>query len=276
MKLFCVSDIHSYFTPFKKALDNAGFDPNNKEHLLVVCGDVFDRGSGTCEVYEYLNNLTNVVLVKGNHEDLMERVWQRGTCASHDTSNGTQRTINSLFYKYTDFIGSPDPIRVSEEILKPFFRKMVNYFETQHYVFVHGWIPCDVQTMPYPWYQNNRPLKYNPDWRSASDEEWDAARWVNGINAGYVKKEKVLEPGKTIVCGHWHCSYGHYWKAVRAAIEAGGSIFDAKASEFGDNACFAPFEADGILALDACTAHTGKVNVVVLEDDLLNETETKE
>lgn len=274
MKLFCVSDLHSYFTPFKKALDEAGFEAGNKEHLLVVCGDVFDRGSETCEVYEYLNNLTNVVMVKGNHEDLMERVWLRGSCAMHDNSNGTQRSINSIFYKYTDFIGSPDPIRVSEEILKPFFSKMVNYFETKHYVFVHGWIPCDIRTMTYPWYQNNRPLKYNPNWRNASDEDWEAARWINGIDAGYVKKEKVLEPGKTIVCGHWHCSYGHYWKAVRTTIEAGGGIFDVKASEFGDNACFEPFDANGILALDTCTAHTGKVNVVVLEDELLDETET--
>lgn len=275
MKIFACSDIHSYWTPFKKALDENGFEPGNPNHLLVVCGDFFDRGSESNEVFEFLNTLTNVVLVKGNHEDLMENVWLRGYCMSHDQSNGTLRTINDMFYERANF-ESYDAVKISEEVLKPFFDKTVNYFETKNYIFVHGWIPCDTQIMEQPWYQNNRPLEYNPDWRKASDEEWAAARWLNGIDAGFVKRKKVLEPDKTIVCGHWHCSYGHYWKAVKDAIIAGDSIFDAKASEFGDDACFDPFEAEGILAIDACTAYTGKVNVVVLEDDLLDETEAKQ
>jgi hypothetical protein len=103
--------------------------------------------------------------------------------------------------------------------------------------------------------------------------EWESARWINGIEAGFVKKEKILEPGKTIICGHWHCSYGHYWKAVKDTVAAGGSIFDVKGYEFGENECFEPFFADGIIAIDGCTAHTGKVNVIVLEDELIVEEE---
>jgi predicted phosphodiesterase len=267
MKIFACSDLHSYFTPFKKALDEKGFEPNNPNHLLVVCGDVFDRGGESCEIYEFLNNLTNVVMVKGNHEDLMEAVWERGYCQSHDRSNGTLRTIADMFGDAAN--GElHEAIKLSEKTLQPFFDKMVNYFETKNYIFVHGWIPCDAGRQSRPWYQQGRKFKYNPDWRTCSDEEFAAARWINGIAAGFVQKEKVLEPGKTIVCGHWHCSYGHYQKAVRDAIIAGDSIFDVKVDEFGDDACFEPFEANGILAIDTCTAHTGKVNVVVLEDDL--------
>jgi hypothetical protein len=40
--------------------------------------------------------------------------------------------------------------------------------------------------------------------------------------------------------------------------------------EFGDTAIWRPFKAKGIIAIDRCTAHTGNVNVVVLEDDLLD------
>ena len=61
---------------------------------------------------------------------------------------------------------------------------------------------------------------------------------------------------QTIVCGHWHCSYGHH-------------IVDGT-PEFGDGANFNPFYADGIIAIDACTAASHKVNVVVLEDEFLN------
>lgn len=266
MKIFAVSDVHSFFTSMKKALDKKGFDPNNPEHLLVVCGDVFDRGPESSEMYEYLNNLTNVLLVKGNHESLMEEVWQRGHCMSHDMSNGTLRTINDMFYEMCNF-ESHDAIKMSKEVLEPFFAKFVNYFETKNYIFVHGWIPCEVlEGADKPWYLQKRKLEYRPDWRDCNDVEWEGARWINGINAGYINN--VIEPGKTIVCGHWHCSYGHYIKSLRKAIKNGTEI---EHQQFDDTAIWRPFKAKGILAIDRCTAHTGKVNVVVLEDELLDE-----
>ena len=270
MKLFCASDLHSYFTPFKKALDEKGFEPDNPEHLLIICGDIWDRGSESAAMLEYLNSLSNVVLVRGNHEDLLVEMLDRGYGEQHDISNGTMGTVVELCDATCKKTASTreccDAVR---ELVTPFLSKFVNYFETKNYIFVHGWIPCDKFTLARPWYQSNRKLEYRADWRDCNDVEWEAARWINGIYAGFVIKNKVLEPGKTIVCGHWHCSHGHYWKAVKDTIAAGGSIFDTKAEEFGENECFEPFSAEGILAIDACTAHTGKVNVVVLEDELL-------
>ena len=49
------------------------------------------------------------------------------------------------------------------------------------------------------------------------------------------------------------------------------SEFDGKGSEFDADADFSPYYAPGIIALDACTAISGKVNVVVLEDEPLHE-----
>jgi hypothetical protein len=270
MRLFVTSDIHSYWTPFKKALDDAGFEPDNKNHLLIVLGDVFDRGGESWEVYNFLNNLTNVILVRGNHEDLLEELLNRGYGEKHDHSNGTTRTVVDL----VDYTGkrtssSKDCCDAVKWMITPFLNKFVNYFETKNYIFVHGWIPCDGYNINYPWHQHGYKLKYKPDWRNAAEEEFAAARWVNGIKAGFVQKDKVLEHNRTICCGHWHCSYGHYQKAVKDAIVAG--IDDVKVSEFGDDACFEPFYADGMIALDACTAHSRKVNVIVLEDDLLEE-----
>ena len=37
-------------------------------------------------------------------------------------------------------------------------------------------------------------------------------------------------------------------------------------SEFGCDAVFTPFYGNGIIALDACTAKTGFVNCIVLEE----------
>ena len=264
MKLFVCSDLHSFFSPFKKALDKKGFEPDNPDHLLVVLGDVFDRGPESKEMYEYLNNLTNVVLVKGNHENLMENVWERGGCKQHDLSNGTLRTIEDLCYAEANE-ELHDAIKLSETKLRPFFDKFVNYFETQKYIFVHGWIPCEkFEGADLPWYLQKKVFEYNPDWRDCNDVEWDSARWINGIKAGYLNK--IIEPGKTIVCGHWHCSYGHYIKALKKALKNGTEI---EHEEFGKTAIWRHFKAKGILAIDRCTAHTGKVNVVVLEDELL-------
>ena len=61
------------------------------------------------------------------------------------------------------------------------------------------------------------------------------------------------ENGKTIVCGHRHASYGH-------------SKLEGMGTEFGKDADFSPYIAPGIIALDACTAHSGIVNRIIVED----------
>jgi hypothetical protein len=63
----------------------------------------------------------------------------------------------------------------------------------------------------------------------------------------------ILEAGKTIVCGHWHCSFGH-------------ARYEQYGSDFEDDANFDPYCAEGILAIDACTAFSHRVNCVVIED----------
>ena len=43
-KYFVVSDVHGFYDEMKKALDNAGFDIANPDHIFVSCGDLLDRG----------------------------------------------------------------------------------------------------------------------------------------------------------------------------------------------------------------------------------------
>ena len=63
----------------------------------------------------------------------------------------------------------------------------------------------------------------------------------------------VIEEGKTIVCGHWHCSYGH-------------SQYEDDGGEFDNNPNFKPYYGNGVIAIDGCTAFTGKVNCIVIDD----------
>ena len=96
-KLFCCSDIHSAYTPWMKALDEAGFDENNPEHHIVVCGDLFDRMDESQQVYDFVMDMLDkgkMTYIKGNHESLMEDLLQRGHAQSHDYSNGTYKRKN--------------------------------------------------------------------------------------------------------------------------------------------------------------------------------------
>ena len=100
--LFIVSDIHSFYTPFKKALDEKGFDANSENHWLIVCGDAFDRGTESKEVLNFLLSLERKILVKGNHDLLLQELISRGYPQYHDSRNGTKQTVLDLGKEKTE------------------------------------------------------------------------------------------------------------------------------------------------------------------------------
>lgn len=44
------------------------------------------------------------------------------------------------------------------------------------------------------------------------------------------------------------------------------SKYEHKGTEFGEDADFSPYYGPGIIAIDACTAFSGKSNCLVIED----------
>lgn len=244
-KFFVASDIHGFYDEFKDALNNAGFDIANNDHWLICCGDYFDRGSKPKEVMDFLMSLPRVILVKGNHEDLFYDLCYRGYSLYHDIANGTDSTLKILAKGYSEH-----HISNVLKMVRPFSSSMVDYFETKNYIFVHGWIPLNATDDEI--FEEKKYI-FDPNWRNASDSKWRQARWINGIDAA---ADGCIEPNKTIVCGHWHCSYGHF--------KAGETK-----SQHGDDADFDPYYGNGIIAIDACTAHSGRVNVLVLEDEFI-------
>lgn len=102
MKYFITSDLHSFYTPLKKSLDNVGYDKNNSDHILVILGDLFDRGQETRALYEFLKSIPveRLVLVKGNHELLLEQLLEKSLPDSHDYSNGTVSTCCQMAFKF--------------------------------------------------------------------------------------------------------------------------------------------------------------------------------
>lgn len=238
-KLFVASDIHGYFNQWQAALRGAGWEEDNESHILVVLGDLLDRGPQPLECLKFANSLptSRKILVRGNHEDLMEEAITRREFRLHDWQNGTVTTAFALTRGKNE-IDVLDAMRRHKEY-NTYISSLVDYYENDTYVLCHGWIPC------------------GEDWREG---DWKAARWTNGMDAW---AQGIRVPGKTVVCGHWHTSWGHHH------LHHDSPEWDNKFSTNPAHrkANFSPFADDGILALDACTAASGKVNVVVLEEE---------
>lgn len=254
-KLFVASDIHGYFNQWQAALRDAGWEEDNESHVLVVLGDLLDRGPQPLECLNFVNSLPSrrKILVRGNHEDLMEEAIARHEFRLHDWQNGTVTTAFALTRGKNE-IDVLDAMR-RHEAYNTYVASLVDFYENDHYIFCHGWVPCE-RNDPNTYRARNISYTFLPNWREG---DWKAARWINGMDAW---AQGIRVPGKTVVCGHWHTSWGH------CHLHHEGPEWDNKFSTNPAHrkANFSPFMDEGILAIDACTAASGKVNVVVLEE----------
>lgn len=285
-KYFFISDIHSFYTAMIESLHKAGYDENNQDHILVVLGDIFDRGTETLEVYNFLKNLPKErrILIRGNHEWLYKALLVSEFPGDHDFHNGTVRTMctiagedeNKLNRKYwyrkeheegKQFGGyaSTMPRRIWLDVRSKVLASeitdflisddWINYLETEHYIFVHSWIPTAIR----PYMLDGEIYEgyyveygYREDWRNATQQEWDDATW----GCPWSKAKKGWnKTGKTIVCGHWHTSDFFNNLTKQRKDEDDCPLFKSKRYK--------------LIGLDACTVVTDKVNVLVLNEDEL-------
>lgn len=257
MRYYATADVHGYFSELILALTEQGFFEDRQPHKLIVCGDLYDRGMEAQKLQKFILELMEkdqVILIRGNHEDLTMNLLQnwhrRSYMQSHHHLNGTIDTMCQLtgftpreLSNYAEDMGRAC---LKNPYIQKIIPAMVDYYETDHYIFTHGWIPCVSESM------GSGVNAYYPvdDWRNADKSLWDKARWINGMEAAH---NGIVEPGKTIVCGHWHCSFGH-------------AQYKNDGGEHDNNPNYSPYYDDGIIALDACTAVSRKVNCIVIED----------
>ena len=228
MKYFVVSDIHSFYIELKRALDKAGFNKRNKDHTLIVCGDIFDRGSDTLSVYKFLTSIPKkrCILIKGNHEFLYEELLDKSFPESHDFSNHTVDTFCQIagydpeiltpkYWRKFDDVPHERIRQAWQEILTEVKQSPITawlqsdrwkyWHEVGNYIFVHSFIPLkNLDHMP-AYYTYNRKFGYFKDWReTATNFELEDATWgcpYQQYIDGYFKEEAAN--GKILVCGHW-------------------------------------------------------------------------
>ena len=81
-----------------KALNEAGFDRDNPEHIFVSLGDLLDRSTQPQECLDFVNSLNpdRCILIRGNHEDLMDECIYMRPANKNDKENGTIETAKIL------------------------------------------------------------------------------------------------------------------------------------------------------------------------------------
>ena len=284
---FVCSDIHSFYDELMLALNEASFDINNNNHILIVLGDIFDRGDKTIEVYKFLRSIPEdrLILIKGNHEQLLLDLIERKYPCDADFSNRTYKTLTSFskdpisiqkewlilnYDKYEDanklLIESRKVYESATKVLynNPLLNEVVEwlksdkwsyYYELGNYVFVHSFIPLSVTNKLYG------TVKYNPNWRNNSSiEELKESTWGCPyllFKAGLFDEE--IKKGKVLVCGHWHTS--DFYNKLLYPNEQ-DKWLDIKTS----NPIFKSDKFPNLIGLDACTALTHKINVLVIKE----------
>lgn len=288
-KYFACSDIHSFYDEWMLALKNKKFNIDNPEHIIIICGDLFDRGPKSFECLNFAIKMlkqNRAICIKGNHECMLEDIFSRGYLENYDIHNMTNKTIYQLTNIYPDNSGdwrrTLELTRVAIQKCKEnknlmyYLHNCKYYYDLGNYVFVHGWLPFEASEI---------------DYHKAKDYDWiNSAVWYNGMEQWFLKN--TIE-NKTIVCGHWSTSFGNYnfhnskHEDINKAMvymtdnelnkiikckDNKENIFETKwfPKLYNKYVDTKPFIDKGIIALDASTYYSRRVNCIVINEKDIN------
>ncbi len=260
-KYFVTSDVHSFYNELLKELTKKGFDIENDEHILLFCGDLFDRGPDSLKMYDFIKSLPRErrILIRGNHEYLFNDLLKKDLPDGYDYSNGTVKTLCDLtFNKYSNWHDLVQD-KILDEIKEWFLSdEWIDYYETNNYIFTHTFIPLNIDPsleIKHMYFVDVKNLTYKENWRESTPSEFENATWGCPWK---LAKAGLNKTGKTIVSGHWHTSdFFNNLKNLKEKYDTqkNNPIFISKKYK--------------LIGLDACTAATNKVNVLVLNEDEL-------
>lgn len=175
MATYVCSDIHGCFDKFKWMLEGINFDDDD---ILYIIGDICDRGKQNVAMIEYVRSKDNIVLLKGNHEQLLVDYYNSikdKTNWNDDTwfRNGGYETHKELKALGEDYIS---------DVVK-YFEQLPSVLLIDHFVIVHGGFDIDGQVGVLEEVLN-------------ANTEYDVI-W----NREFIKGTSRID-GYTIVCGH--------------------------------------------------------------------------
>jgi serine/threonine protein phosphatase 1 len=195
MRVLAVGDIHGCLGPLNSLLDMV---KPTKDDFVVTLGDYVDRGPDSKGVLDRLIELKrhlNLVCLRGNHEQMMvdavrgtrsdKKMWLGvggvQTLASYGIVPGGAETLDAIPREHWDFVND----------------SLVNYHETERFIFVHATV-LPVIDMPD-----------QPDYALL----WD-----------FLPRAMRHHSGKMVVCGHTNQKSG-VPKVVPGAVCIDTSVY---------------------------------------------------
>lgn len=279
-KVFACSDIHGHYQETLQALQEAGWDENNENHLLIVCGDIFDRGRESWSVYKWLKRLTDegkAIVTKGNHDDFlidfMGELDFNHTYGYNDYAylsgwNGVNETIDDFLHSTSEYkmfalmyAGEENTwdafVKYARKEIKKenpgivdWLNNLPDYYETKNYIFTHG----SIDPFCYDW---KNPYSEDEEFYDKPlDIRWRKCHWDDGT---FLTKEHK-NTDKTVVVGHFGTGdLRSKWQVDTRDIN------DYSILKLGKK-----------IFLDGCTILTKKVNVLVIDEEELLENNNNE
>ena len=252
MKNFVVSDIHDHYDLLTESLNRNGFDINNEDHRLIVCGDAFYSGPQPGELFVFLRELSEkgrLIFIYGNHDiELLDNLRVK-----RFTRPANRRCAVLIVRYLTQKTELSDDELLSECENLGFTRFLsevpVWYYESEDYVFTHGFIPTEKKA-------------YRPDWRDATEREWRTAA-ARGDAMMLSMRYGISEPNKRIVCGHYSAARCYLMKNA-TPTDWENKIYKDVSKVPAEG--FKPFFGDTFIAIDQSVKKTGFMNCIVMEE----------
>lgn len=175
MRTIAIGDIHGCDVALDALL--AAIEPCQLD-LIIILGDVIDRGPGSRQVMERLDQLgqqCELIMINGNHEMMLLSAMKRQSSFEKWMFNGGDAALDS-YGGQLDCIPHQHIERIMDGL---------RFYETETHVFVHAG------------YEAGKPLGQQSDsvlqWRRLSQSN------LPGPHCS----------GKTVICGHSPQSTGH-------------------------------------------------------------------
>ena len=233
-KYFLFSDTHGQYEPLIAALDEAGFDKNNKDHWLISVGDLFDRGRENVKIYNFLDSIERKHLIFGNHDEFFLE-FLKGNFLNFDWNCDN----NGLWETLRDFAALPEDEtwhywhERTEELRRRILTrhpKIIEFMKS-----MKEGILIDKNVITHAGFKEN-----------ILNEKWYVDNFANTIRFINLNVDKY--PNLTFIFGHWHAFL--LYKGFSKTL-----YYDRK------------FEFKNFIGLDACSNFTFKVFVHTIESN---------
>lgn len=139
-RILATSDLHGQNKRFMSLLKNMEYEPD--KDLLIVCGDLIDRGEENLDCFETCRNLQNkgAVLLKGNHEQFLEHSLMEMLANDNWRTNPSEDLYNWIRYN-----GGAEMYKEIKDLsckklteMLTFVQKLPLYFAISNFIFSHA------------------------------------------------------------------------------------------------------------------------------------------